>query len=99
MMTLILNLAVSPIDYALVKIRMLGQGALLAKEDIKSAFLLLPIHPLAFNSLGVFFNYHFYFDNCLPMGCSLSCHYFEMFPNFWSGLFVINLVCLIYYIN
>lgn len=39
---------------ALVKLRKLGRGALLAKADIKSAFRLLPIHPDCFNSLGFF---------------------------------------------
>lgn len=72
----------SSFDDALVKIRKLGHKALLAKMDIKSAFRLLPIHPTAFNSLGFYFNDHCYFDKCLPMGCLLSCRYFEMFSLF-----------------
>lgn len=64
---------------ALVKILNLGQGALLAKADVQSAFCLLPINPLSFNSLGFSFDDCFFFDRCLPMGCSLFCKYFEAF--------------------
>lgn len=39
---------------ALVQLRRLGPGALLAKANIKSAFRLLPIHQDCFNSLGFF---------------------------------------------
>lgn len=67
---------------ALSKLRYLGKGALMAKADIKSAFRLLPINPECFNSLGFFFDKKFYFDKCLPVGCSLSCFYFESFSSF-----------------
>lgn len=53
--------------------------ALLAKFDIQSAFRLLPIAPESFNSLGFCFEGSFFYDMCLPMGCSLSCHYFKIF--------------------
>lgn len=76
------SVSYSSFDDALTKIRKLGHSALLAKADIKSAFRLLPIHPTAFNSLGFYFNNSYYFDKCLPMGCSLSCRYFEMFSSF-----------------
>lgn len=66
----------------MVTVRAFGPGALLAKSDIKSAFRLLPISLLAFNSLGSYFDGSFYFDKSLPMGCSLSCAYFGMFSTF-----------------
>lgn len=69
-------------DDAINIIRVVGGSALLARVDVKSAFRLLPIHPSAFNSLGFRFEEEFYFDRCLPMGCSLSCHYFELFSSF-----------------
>lgn len=71
---------------AIAKIRLCGTEALMAKADIKSAFHLLPISPAAFNSLGFHFDDCFFFDKCLPMGCSLSCAYFEAFSTFlhWS---------------
>ncbi|CAJ0934108.1 unnamed protein product, partial [Ranitomeya imitator] len=62
--------------------RNFGPGALMAKADIEAAFRLLPIHPDGFNSLGFQFNGSFYVDKCLPMGCILSCSYFEFFSSF-----------------
>lgn len=67
-------------------IRCYGKGALLAKAHIKSAFILLPISPLSFNSFGFCFDDLYFFDMCLLMGCSLSCTYFESFA------FVLQLV-------
>ncbi|XP_053547443.1 uncharacterized protein LOC128639207 isoform X2 [Bombina bombina] len=69
-------------DDALQVVRRSGQGALLAKLDIESAFRLLPIHPASFYLMGCFFNGHYYVDRCLPMGCSISCAYFEAFSSF-----------------
>lgn len=82
-----INNSLSSVTYAsfedaLSKLRYLGKGTLMAKADIKLAFRLLPINPACFNSLGFFFNNQFYFDKCLPMGCSLSCFYFESFSSF-----------------
>lgn len=54
-------------------IRRFGKGALLSKADIKSALRSLPISPLTYNSLSFCFDDLFFFDMCLPMGCSLSC--------------------------
>ncbi|OCT86532.1 hypothetical protein XELAEV_18020217mg [Xenopus laevis] len=65
-----------------------GQGAMLAKSDIQSAFRLLPIYPDCYKLLGFHSEGKFYFDRCLPMGCSLSCFYFEAFASFFcKGLF------------
>lgn len=69
-------------DDALSILRKFGHGALMSKTDIKSAFRLLPIHPDGFNSLGFYFDGAYYFDKCLPMGYTLSCHYFESFSTF-----------------
>ncbi|XP_068110929.1 toll-like receptor 7 [Hyperolius riggenbachi] len=40
-------------DVALRWVRKLGQGSLLAKTDIESAFRLLPVHPSSFRLLGI----------------------------------------------
>lgn len=69
-------------DEAINKLQKLGWAAQLAKADIKSAFRLLPIHPDGFNSLGFQFEGKYFFDKCLPMGCSVSCFYFESFSSF-----------------
>ena len=69
-------------DEAVAMVRQLGQGALLGKTDIKSAFRLLPVSPTDFDLLGIkLANYHF-FDKCLPMGYSISCALFEKFLTF-----------------
>lgn len=39
----------STFEDALVILRKMGRGALMAKTDIKSAFRLLPVHPDSFN--------------------------------------------------
>ena len=59
-----------------------GEGAWLAKADIKSAFRLLPICPDDYELLGFSFQGMFYYDRCLPMGCSVSCALFEKFSTF-----------------
>ena len=56
-----------------------GRYAFMAKSDIKSAFRIIPINPNDRHLLGFKWNNKFYFDNCLPMGCSSSCQIFESF--------------------
>ncbi|XP_053145742.1 uncharacterized protein LOC128342468 [Hemicordylus capensis] len=68
-------------DQAVKVVCSCGQGALLAKCDIESAFHLLPVHPADFNLLGFAFQGHFYIDRALPMGCSVSCAAFEAFSS------------------
>ena len=58
-----------------------GVGAWLAKADVKSAFRLLPISPVDYELLGFTFRGMFYYDKCLPMGCSISCALFEKFSS------------------
>ena len=55
----------------------LGKGCLVAKADIKDAFIIIPISPLDYRLLGFKFKGQFYFDMCLPMGCSTSFQTFE----------------------
>lgn len=73
----LLSVSYASFEQAVQKIQLLGGLVLLAKADIKSAFRILPIHPSCFNPLGFQFQGKFYFDRCLPMGCSHSCFYFE----------------------
>lgn len=58
-----------------------GQGALIAKADIQATFRILPTHPEARHFFGFSWRGRFYQDNCLPMGCSLSCALFESFSS------------------
>ncbi|XP_033739135.1 uncharacterized protein LOC117326493 [Pecten maximus] len=49
----------------------------MAKADIEDAFRLLPIHPSQYKYVGFMWDNKYYFDKCLPMGCSSSCQLFE----------------------
>ena len=55
----------------------LGKGCFIDKADLKDAFRIIPISPLDYHLLGFKFKGQFYFDMCLPMGCSTSCQTFE----------------------
>lgn len=63
----------------------LGKGAVSGKMDVKSAFRLLPVHPSDDQLLGFKFNNFYYYDMCLPMGCSISCALWEKFAILFSG--------------
>ncbi|KAJ1115718.1 hypothetical protein NDU88_003940 [Pleurodeles waltl] len=67
------------VDDAVDLLRATGRGALMAKADIEAAFRLLPVHPESYHLLGFNFEGKTYFDKALPMGCSISCAYFEKF--------------------
>ena len=70
-------------DAAVEIVQELGQGCLLGKSDIKSAFRLLPVNPDDFELLGFKFKDKFYFDKCMPFGCNISCLTFEKFACFF----------------
>jgi len=67
------------ISDAIQVIKTTGAGCYMAKTDIKSAFRIVPIHPDDYHLLGMKWNDSYYFDRCLPMGCSSSCAIFEAF--------------------
>lgn len=58
-----------------------GSGCLMSKADIEDAFRLIPIHPSDHKYLGFKWDNQFYYDRCLPMGCSSSCQIFESFSS------------------
>ncbi len=69
------------IDDALCIMRKLGKGCYLAKSDISEAFRLLPLHPSQYHLMGFKWKNKYYYDRCLPMGCSSSCRLFESFSD------------------
>ena len=69
-------------DVAVGLVASIGADALLAKADIKSAFRLLPIHPLDFELLGIKVGAEYFVDKALPMGASCSPALFERFSSF-----------------
>jgi hypothetical protein len=64
---------------AIALIKKAGPGCFMAKTDIKSAFRIIPVHPYDQPLLGMKVDNLYYFDRCLPMGCSSSCAIFEAF--------------------
>jgi hypothetical protein len=69
-------------DKVLNTISGIGQGAVLACMDINSAFRLLILSPEDFELFGFKFKGLYFYDKCLPMGCSASCAVFEKFSSF-----------------
>ena len=67
------------IDEAIKLIMNAGQGCFLAKTDIKNAFRIIPIHPIDYGLLDMQWRGLYYYDQCMPMGCSSSCLTFETF--------------------
>ena len=67
------------IDQAIKLILSAGQGCFLAKTDIKNSFQIIPIHPIDYGLLGMQWRGLYYYDRCMPMGCSSSCLTFETF--------------------
>ena len=58
-----------------------GTGCFIAKADIKDAFRIVPIHPSSYYLLGFKWKQSYFYDMCLPMGCSVSCRIFEQFSS------------------
>ena len=67
------------IDDAIQLIKQAGVGCFLAKTDIQNAFRIIPIQPDDYNLLGMCWRGQYYYDRCMPMGCSSSCQTFEAF--------------------
>lgn len=62
---------------AIAFIKQAGPGCFLAKTDIQSAFRIIPINPKDYHLLGMKWNGLYFYDRCMPMGCSSSCRTFE----------------------
>ena len=53
----------------------------MSKTDIADAFRIVPMHPSQYCLFGFVWREQFYYDRCLPMGCSASCKIFETLSN------------------
>ena len=53
----------------------------MAKTDIKSAFRIIPVHPLEYPLLGIKWPNEYYFDRCLAVGLKSSCAIFDKFSS------------------
>jgi hypothetical protein len=66
------------LDHCVNIIQTLGKDSLIAKADLKDAFRIMPVHPKDYRLLGFVYKDLYYYDKCLPMGCSTSCQTFEL---------------------
>lgn len=71
------SVSYATISNAIQHIKAAGPGCFLAKTDIKNAFRIIPIRPQDYSLLGMRWRDLFYYDRCMPMGCSSSCKTFE----------------------
>ena len=74
------------IDEAIDKIAQLGNGSLLAKIDIRSAFRLLPIHPADCHLLAMRWNNSLYIDTSLPFGLRSAPKLFNILADLLSWI-------------
>jgi len=58
----------------------------MAKTDISNAYRNLPLKPEEYHLFGFKWNNLYYYDRCLPMGCSSSCQIFERFSTGLHGI-------------
>jgi hypothetical protein len=88
-------------DKVLSTISEIGRGAELARMDILSAFRLLILHPDEFELFGFHIKNQFYFDKCLPMGCSASCALLKFFSTFleWAIKFKSGKISVEHYLD
>ena len=75
----------SQVQYASIQnaihgIQKFNTRTFMAKADIADAFRLIPLHPSQYHLTGFYWK-GYWFDKCLPMGCSQSCKIFESFSD------------------
>ena len=88
----------SSVHYATISdaihiLKKLRAGCLLAKTDIKSAFRIIPVHPLEYPLLGIKWTNEYYFDRCLAIGLRSSCAIFEKFSSSLEWLATLTCLC------
>ena len=75
------SVSYATISDAIQQIKLAGAGCFLSKTDIKNAFRITPIRPQDYHLLGMKWQGMYYYDRCMPMGCSSSCKTFETFSS------------------
>ena len=71
-------------DVAKVVVQM-GEGALLGKTDVQSAYRIIPIHPEDRWLLGTQWQGRVFVDACLPFGLQSAPIIFTAVADAWSG--------------
>jgi hypothetical protein len=72
------SLQYSTIDDAVKICQALGQGALMAKVDLKNAFRLCPVRQADWHLLGIHWKGQYFVDKCLPFGLRSAPYLFNM---------------------
>jgi len=80
------SLSYITIDNAIAQAQTLGRGTLLTKIDIKSAFRLLPVHPVDRHMLVMKWKQQLYIDNCLPFGLRSAPKLFNILADLLSWI-------------
>lgn len=75
------SVSYATVEDAIHTIRTVAYGCFMAKTDIKNAFRIIPIQPQDYHLLGICWKGLYYYDRCMPMGCSSSCKTFEIFSS------------------
>ena len=96
----------SSVQYATIQdairfVKSVGKNCFLAKTDIKNAFRIIPIHPDDYPLLGIFWKGSFYYDKCMPRGCSSSCKIFETFSTAveWIARHKLSIPCILHLLD
>ena len=74
------------VDDIAATVQALGQGSLLAKFDIQSAYRTVPFHPDDRLLLGMQWNGSLYIDTTLPFGLRSAPKIFCAIAEWWNGL-------------
>ena len=94
----------SSVQYATIQdairfVKSVGKIFSLAKTE--NAFRIIPIHPDDYPLLGIFWKGSFYYDKCMPMGCSSSCKIFETFSTAleWVARHKLSIPCILHLLD
>lgn len=71
----------SSVKDAVAAINACQPTAYMAKTDLSEAYRQVPIHPSDYHLTGFSWNEKYYYDKCLPQGCSSSCQTFQRISN------------------
>ena len=79
-------------DSAIEMVQKAGPSAVLQKDDVISAFSLLPLSPQDFRFTGFKFQSSYYIEKMMPMGASISCATWDAFSALihWRVMFEYN---------
>ena len=87
------SLKYAGIDQAILFLRQLGPGALLAKIDLQNAYRAVPVHPLDQHLTGIKWNDTVYRDTALPFGLRSAPKIFTAVADALAWAMLVNGTC------